>query len=267
MNLIISNSLSHNNGNATQLATLKSGWNGFSLTDHRIGIDWIKVFQPVNCSASRNICSLSDFKSNTGNTNFLSGSTINVGNGVSCSLTNSEPNNFPMHILASDEISFFGDLAFEEGTFLRAEIIDCSGGFNQFQRTTSTGEKLFLTDEEIKELEKKQHDSLMIYDQAYRDSITEYQKRHEDIIPVPTSQVDNGAIKIFPNPATDVLYISMAEEDHYDLSSIEIIDNIGKTVTYDKAKALDISFFASGFYSIKFIFTNGYIVVKSFVKQ
>lgn len=268
MSLIISNSLSHLFNNSGALEDIKTNWYNFDISNRRIGVDWIKVYQPLICSAPRYICSISDFKSITGNTNFLSGSTIQMGNGSSCNLVNTESANFPMHILASDEIQFLGNMIFEEGTYLRAEIIDCNGGFNQYQRTTQSGEKLYLTDEEIAAIEQRQNDSLMKNDPAFRDSINAYNERQNQYKIIETkSALDNGAITIFPNPADKFIQIAMVDEDFYDLYDIEIIDNLGRIHVIEKSKTIDISFLNSGFYQIKFKFSHGYIVVKNFVKK
>lgn len=266
MKLIISNSLAGISDEA--LTTLSSAWSGLSIDKKRIGIDWIKIYQPIDCSAPRYVCSIGDYRAITGNTNFLSGSVIQMGNGSSCGLVNHEYDKFPIHLLAADEIQFFGDMSFDEDTYLRAEIIDCSGGFNQYQRTADNGEKLFLTDEEIEEIEKRQNDSLMIFDSAFRDSILAYNELQNQYKLIETkSMLDNGAIHIFPNPTEKVLYIDMADEDFYDLFEIEIIDNLGKVYLIQKSKEVDVDFLHSGFYQIKFKFSSGFVVAKSFIKK
>jgi hypothetical protein len=265
MNLVINNSIAHLKDNPGALEQLKSSWSSLELKNRRVGIEWVKIYQPVVCSAPRYVCSMGDFKSITGNTNFLSGSVIQMGNGNSCNLHNIESDNFPMHILATEEIQFLGDMMFDSLTYLRAEIIDCNGGFNQYQRTTESGEKLYLTDEEIAELEKKQNDSLMKSDPAFRDSMLAYNER-EQLIEV-RSEVDNGAITIFPNPTENYLHIGMTEEDYYDLYQIEIFDNMGREYPIEKANAIDVAFLSAGFYQIKFKFSHGFVVVKNFIKK
>jgi len=266
MSLIISNSISHLNAGAYE--ELKSSWENLELYNKRIAVDWIKVYQPVVCSAPRYICSISDFKSITGNTNFLSGSIIQMGNGSSCNLVNTESAKFPMHLIASDEIQFLGNMIFEEGTYLRAEIIDCNGGFNQYQRTTQSGEKLYLTDEEIAAIEQRQNDSLMKNDPVYRDSVLAYNAINEQYkVSAVKSITDNGAITIFPNPTDKYLQINMTDEDFFDLYNIEIIDNLGKSFIIEKSNIIDVSNLNSGFYQIKFKFSHGNMVVKNFVKK
>lgn len=266
MSLIISNSISHLNAGAYE--ELKSSWDNLELYNKRIAIDWIKVYQPVVCSAPRYICSIEDFKAITGNTNFLSGSVIQLGNGSSCNLINTAESNFPMHLLASEEIKIYSDMEFVEGTYLRAEIIDCNGGFNQYQRSTNSGEKLYLTDEEIEEIEKRQIDSLMKADPAFRDSVLAYNAMNDQykVLEV-KSATDNGAITIFPNPTDKYLGIDMPDEDFYDLFSIEIIDNLGRSYNVEKANTIDVAFLNAGFYQIKFKFSHGFVVVKNFMKK
>ena len=61
--------------------------------------------------------------------------------------------------------------------------------------------------------------------------------------------------------------IDMPEEDFYDLYSIEIIDNLGRSQSIEKTAVLDVSHLTSGFYQLKFKFTHGVVIVKNFVKK
>ncbi len=266
MKMIISNSFASLNDNDAN--TLEASLGNFQLDNRRIGVDWVKIYQPIKCNSYRYINSVSDFKYYTGNTNFLSGSLIQIGNGSNTNMENYADDNFPMHVLSTDEIQISGDVVFQEGSYLRAEIIDCNNTFTQYQRISNSGEKLFLTDEEREAEEKKQIDSLMKADPAFRDSILSY-KEFKDLYLSSSikSEVDNGAINIFPNPASKAINISMTEEDYYDLYSIEVFDNLGKRFEYQKNYTLDLSELKSGYYQIKFKFTHGFIVVKSFIKQ
>lgn len=266
MKMIISNSFNHLSGPGGD--DLKSNLGNFADDNRRIGVDWVRVYQPVKCNSQRYVASINDFKYYTENTNFLSGSTIQLGNGANAYLENSPDDNFPIHILASEEIKFLGDMHFPEHSYLRAEIIDCGSGFNQYQRTTENGGKLFLTDEEVAALEQNQNDSLMKYDSAYRDSILAYNNRIEQYKKMETiSEIDNGAINLYPNPTENILQIEMMEEDYYDLYSIDIIDNLGREFSIEKSKHLDVTFLTPGFYEIKFKFSHGFVVVKNFVKK
>lgn len=81
------------------------------------------------------------------------------------------------------------------------------------------------------------------------------------------SAADNGAITIYPNPTDKYLEIRMTDEDFYDLTSIEIIDNLGRNYNIDKSNSIDVSFLSAGFYQIKFKFNHGSIIIKNFVKK
>lgn len=81
------------------------------------------------------------------------------------------------------------------------------------------------------------------------------------------SAADNGAITIYPNPTDKYLEIRMTDEDFYDLTSIEIIDNLGRSYKIDKSTIIDVSFLKPGFYQIKFKFNHGSIIIKNFVKK
>jgi hypothetical protein len=253
MNIIIGNSFSYLFGSdskkVAQLNTLNNAWSGLTDDQKRIGIDWIKVYQPVVCSAPRTLCSLADFKSITGNTNFLSGSVIDIAQG--CSFTNHASDEFPMHILYNDNFNVNNtDFSVESGAYCKIEYIDCANGFNTFQRTSSTGKKLFLTHDEIELLEK--HSSIIA-------------NKTQNITGV--SATDNGAIILYPIPTDKILHINLPDEDLYDLFEIEFIDNIGRSYNAPKSKEIDVSFLSPGFYQVKFKFTSGFIVVKNFIKN
>lgn len=272
MTMIIDNIINYNQQNVN--ASLMNSWSNFSPVNKKLGIDWIKIYQPFNCNAFLNPSTINDIKSMTGSSNFLTGSTIEIGNtNNSAYFINSlnflyTGDEFPLHILANDEIRINGDAIFEEGTFLRAEIVDCSTGFNQYQRTLPGGEKLYLSDEEIAELEKKQNDSILAANPSIKDSILEYQKRdNESLVYNVKSSIDNGAIVIFPNPVTDKLFVDMDEEDYYDLDNISVIDNLGRSYPMEKSKILDVTSFSPGFYELKFTFSYGIIIVKGFIKK
>ena len=269
MNLIIGNTLSDlAKGDAVanaQLNTLGNAFSGLTADQKRVGIDWIKIYQPVVCSAPRTLCSLADFKSITGNTNFLSGSVIDIAQG--CSFTLPANDNFPMHILYNDNFSVSNtDFTVEPGAYCRIEYIDCNNGFNQYQRITSTGETLFLTSEEIELLEKQKIAKEINSNPANINN--DLANLTQNIKSGPSLSVtDNGAIVLYPNPSDKILNISMADEDLYDLFEIEFVDNIGRSYTAPKSKQIDVSFLSPGFYQVKFKFTSGFIVVKNFIKN
>lgn len=261
MPLIISMLLAEQNN----FDAVYNGWDNLNVSDKRFAVDWLKVYQPVNCSAPRTICSLADFKAITGNTNFLSGSTIEVG--IGCTFINNDYG-FPTHFLYADALIIDNaNFIIQNGAHAEIKHIDCTEGFNQYQRTTQNGEKLFLTDEEIEALEQHQQDSLMANDPEYKATVLAYEaEQNKEMLSI-KSKADNGAILIHPNPTENYLMIDMPEEDFYDLYSIEIIDNLGRSQSVEKTAVLDVSHLTSGFYQLKFKFTHGVVVVKNFVKK
>jgi hypothetical protein len=76
------------------------------------------------------------------------------------------------------------------------------------------------------------------------------------------SETDNGAIQIVPNPASDKVFIGMAEDDFYDLNKIELVSPLGQESELPKQEVQDISNLENGLYFIKFYFSTGHIVVK-----
>lgn len=76
-----------------------------------------------------------------------------------------------------------------------------------------------------------------------------------------------GNVVLYPNPANDV--ISIATPNNTEISSIEIIDVLGKSVAAHKNildNKVDVSLLSNGVYFAKFDF-NGQILVKRFIKE
>lgn len=271
MNLILNSVTNYHNQNYGN--NLFNNW-PTNINNRRMAVDWVKVYQPVECGASRQVNTLNDVKNITGSTNFLSGSSIKIGsssNATSFQNTMSEyyaGNEFPLHILATDQIEINGEAIFEEGTHLRAEIIDCSGGFNENQRTLPGGGQLFLTDTEIHSLEQQQIDSLLAANPSLQDSLIAY--RNRDLEPLPiidTSSIVNSlAVLLLPNPATNVLHISMDEEDFNDIMSMEILSPIQAPQAIPVSASINISALPDGLYQLRIILNQGYVVVKPFIK-
>ena len=271
MQIITSMTINHSNNNAAA-TRLYDEWDNYGTDDKRIAIDYIKIYQPLDCGTNKYVCTMNDYKTLTGNTNFLTGATIQIGNTINCGFLNPAERQsngyfkFPLHVLATDEIRFIDDAVFADSTYLRAEIIDCSGGFDQYQRGGQ--EPLFLTDEEIAEMEKRQNDSLMANDPAVRDSVNAYNERmRQEAVSQVKSQVDNGAITVYPNPADDILYIDMPEEDYFDLERLEILDKFGLATVIEKSRTVNVSKLVSDVYQLRFTFTHGMVVVKNFVRR
>lgn len=230
-----------------------------AIDNRRMGVDWVKIYQPITCSQLRQFNNISELKSITDNTNFVSGSKIQIGNSSNSSTFENTMQNFylgqefPIHLLASDEIEINGDAIFDEGTFLRLETIDCSAGFNQFQRSYNSIALSNLTDEEINKIEKRQNDSLRSVNIGI-DKNSLFNSDHSSII-------------VYPNPSDNKINFNMEENDYYNLNKIELIDVLGRTKSIDKCKELNIQELISGVYKLKFIFNYGIIVIKTFVKK
>jgi beta-glucanase (GH16 family) len=254
MNIYINSIVNYNIGNISN--TLSNQWNNFSDVDKMVKVDYLKIYQPIKCYTDYTVLNEPQFKSITGGTNFLSGRKITISNGTGNNLyINESPkasnswHEFPTHILATDEIAFLNDVAFEEGTFLRAEIISCSGP-SVSQRTTNNSNDTLPPVLPIDYFDKQ--DSFYVALQNYYNS------------PL-VSETDNGALQIFPNPTSNHFHISMAEEDFNDLKKIEIVNTLGQVKELPIRESQDISDLAEGIYMVKFYFSTGMLVVKSLI--
>jgi len=77
----------------------------------------------------------------------------------------------------------------------------------------------------------------------------------EVIIDIPTASIDDFVkqhIKVYPNPAVDVLNF----DSDLTLESIEIYDMTGKKVIETKQTQINIQHIASGIYQVKIVFEN-----------
>jgi hypothetical protein len=225
----------------------------FKDKDKKYSVDYVIVYQPIKCYTDYTVLNEPQFKSITGGTNFLSGRKITISNGTGNNLyINESPkasnswHEFPTHILATEEIAFLNDVAFEEGTFLRAEIISCSGP-SVSQRTTNNSNDTLPPVLPIDYFDKQ--DSFYVALQNYYNS------------PL-VSETDNGSLQIFPNPTSEHFHISMAEEDFNDLKKIEIVNTLGQVKELPIRELQDVSDLAEGIYMVKFYFSTGMLVVK-----
>ena len=74
----------------------------------------------------------------------------------------------------------------------------------------------------------------MANDPEYRAIVLAYEAEQNKKMLNLKSKADNGSILIHPNPTENYLMIDMPEEDFYDLYSIEIIDNLGRSQNIEK---------------------------------
>lgn len=227
---------------------LENAWNNYSDVDKEIGIDRVIIYQPIKCYKVQNIQSINDFKNETVHTNFLSGSKITLSN---YHITPSDV--WPTYLLATDQIEITptnNDVIFEEGTFLRAEIIDCSTSIGVSQRTMPNGD----TPPPVLPINYFDNDTLLnIYNTTYGKPLM--------------SETDNGALQIFPSPAQDKFFIDVNEEDWYDLQKIELVNTLGEVKELPKEVMQNVSELSNGIYFVKFYFSSGIIVVKPLVVQ
>lgn len=269
MDLIISMSIFGEDNNTK----LINSWNNYTDVNKRIEVDRVTVWQPVNCNVPRLVCSKQEFYNQTGGTSFLSGSKITI---KACNSTNfniypgTEVTNFEnYHLLATEEIELQDEIFINEGAFFRAEIIDCHYALNMSanQKTNSNDGPPTYTevDEELlSNMESQELDSLMkanglIYEDG--NDLNGFYKRG-----LLKSQVDNGSILLFPSPTADYLNIEMDEEDYNDILSLEIIDALGRYEKIDVNSKISVKHLKPGMYQLRFVFTHGFIVVKSFLK-
>lgn len=276
----------YNDGNRDQL---HSDWeSAFNDVDARqFAIDRIEVWHLINCSRTLNLITIGDFNGTNGSdgTGFASGGVINIGNSISTStfinlpaaLNSPTYQHNPMHLLATDEISFQGNVEIREDTYLRAEIISCSGqSFSErlIGNNAETLDDKNMTSDEIDKTEKQKLEDYLNEHPEMKDSISKMQEQEKYFNQMLdtykqqnlTSLTDNGSIVVYPNPTKDFLYIDMVEEDFNDILYLEITDNLGQSIKMNKSKQIDLSSFASGMYQLKFVFSHGYIVIKSVSK-
>jgi hypothetical protein len=74
-------------------------------------------------------------------------------------------------------------------------------------------------------------------------------------------------IKIYPNPASNILKISV-EQNNSQISEIEIINYLGQTVLKTEFKnQIDVSGFANGFYTLLLKDNSGSVITKKIIKE
>jgi len=267
MELYISFSI-FNQKNRNQLV---NSWNNYNQENKQIELDRLVIWQPISCINNLNVCSKNSFKTLSNGTAFLSGSKISIGGCTVGNFITDPPVGLSSHnenyqFLAIDEIKFNEGVEIAEGTYIRAQIIQCIGS-SELQRNAS-GVNLpsfaEVSDEEIAEIERKQLDSLLKSNPELMSEYLEYIKLNG--LPEKRAEVDNGAIVLYPNPAIEQIHIDMAEEDFFDLTYLEIIDALGRPTRIEKSNLVDIKQLSPGLYQLKFVFTHGFIVVKSFIK-
>ncbi|MBK7817421.1 MAG: T9SS type A sorting domain-containing protein [Sphingobacteriaceae bacterium] len=150
---------------------------------------------------------------------------------------------------------------------MRAVIIDCNGMSYGQKSSEQNPSYVSISDEEITNLELKELSEKLAKDSLTAKSYWSQMKVIYVENKKSTSKTDNGAIQIYPNPTSNYLNIDLDDADYYDLQKIEIINVLGQTVNVDKSKIIDLRDFTKGYYTIKFYFSFGYVVVKSFVKM
>lgn len=273
-------------GNA---ASLKTKWTNYDSQNKQFAIDKIEIFEIVDCSQTRNFNTLSDFYISSKKTCFASGGIINISSlnntlnfkshlpgtfspGISSGI---DWNYYPIHLLATGQIAFNAsnnsDIEIIDGTFLRAEIIDCSLGtdFN-YRQSIEENSVSKENDDELRNYlieHPNEKDSLMNFlDSNY---VTQYIDNYirENYSTMSELKANNEIVRVFPNPTDKNLQIDIDEESLYDLFDIEIIDNLGRSYKIDKSTIIDVSFLKPGFYQIKFKFNHGSIIIKNFVKK
>ncbi|MBK7669595.1 MAG: family 16 glycosylhydrolase [Sphingobacteriaceae bacterium] len=258
MDLIISNAIAAQYRNMTLT----------SPSSVTYSVDYVGVWQPQDCNTDHYISTVNQFFSETVGTNFLTGQGIHIVPNSSYQYINPapkglnnlpDPNNLsgePIYLLAHDYIEILGDAFFEEGTFLKAGIVNYFG-YSPIQREENQSEQV---DESL-----IQHHDFMT---KLIDENTQYNESKETLLSdkPSISEMDNYSLKIFPNPASEFLEIQMEDEDYNDLSYIEIINSLGEIQRIEKTKIIELNSFPSGFYTLKFNFSFGFVLVKSFVK-
>ncbi|MBS1651413.1 MAG: family 16 glycosylhydrolase [Bacteroidetes bacterium] len=245
MSVLISMIIRHSHNN-----DINSQWYNFGQIDREYIVDNISLLQPVDCNNNKTIFNVNDIKSYTGGTNFLSGNKIEIGNqsnSTSFQSTMQQVYNgqeFPIHLLASDQIIFNSEVIIEEGLFLRAEIIDCNN--------TST------FNEKINQRKNNERNPENYTENQYKDTTTNFIK---------PSVNDNGAVVIYPNPTYNFSHIIIPEEDFYQLNKIILTDYTGKIINENVSDKVNLDSLNPGIYTLIFYFKDGNIVSKKVIKQ
>lgn len=133
---------------------------------------------------------------------------------------------------AADEIELSNGFYVDQGAEFAAEISPCPNSFD-FRISNNT----------VKEV-----DSL-------------------DVLMDDMLYTNNAPLQIIPNPAQNVFYIGLNEEDWYDLTKIELITPLGQVKELPKEMQQNISDMSNGIYFLKFYFSSGVIVVKPLMIQ
>lgn len=89
------------------------------------------------------------------------------------------------------------------------------------------------------------------------------------ILPSATSEVEVSSLKIYPNPAIDVVQVHWESAD---IGSIAIISSLGQEITVFQAEpfqitTLDISHLATGYYTIKAQTKSNQYFIAKLIKQ
>ncbi len=270
MSLIFSNSINRDNKNITLNNPIS------------FDIDYVAVYQPQDCNNIYNLCSLTDFNNATGGTDFLTGLGIEINNSSSpCLFKNDGCTKFtepcyilydttlyggrPLHMLAHDYVAIYGDAEFPEGTFLRAETIPYYG-YSPINRTTNNINENTSNDESLNQHLNFINELMQKNDEYEANHFNQENSNYDSPF---ISEVDNLALTLFPNPASNKVYFKFDdEEDFSDILKIELIDNLGRSFEVtDYKNGIDVRNLVNGFYNLRFIFTNGFVLVKSFVKN
>lgn len=235
---------------------LLNSWNTWEQKDVELQIDHFTIWQPVNCGATYNISSVNEFNVNAGYTSFLGGNDITIGTVYGTNtfqpvsnLYSGQENN--IQLLATDYIAFVGDVVINTGgadsyTYLRAEIIDCSG-FRPDKETVLSTESIDPT---------KQAEPTVRNTTISTNSVTVSAM----------NDVNNDEVVLYPNPAHDIIKIKMSDKKFDNLDRMEIIDNLGRKFLFNKAREIDISLLSNGYYELKLIFIQGDFIIKPLMK-
>lgn len=233
---------------------LFNSFNSYDAKDLEILVDRIEVWELVNCSAVHNLATIQGFYGANNTTGFLGGYSISVLNQANfVKETPSATNGWfdiPIHMLATEFVEFQegAHVEIQEGAFLRAEIIDCNLGEYFSQRGLDKIESLNDSTFDISESFNKTNIA------ESRGSLT-------------SSIIDNGSIVVYPNPTENLLNIEMVEEDYNDILYLELINSLGQKTRIERTKQLYLTDLYPGLYQLKFVFSHGFIVVKSINKQ
>lgn len=215
-------------------------------------IDYFKYYQRKPCSNNISITSSSQIENyNTTGDYFFSsiiGNNISIGGNtvVDYTINNGRPNRGYINILASNDITFSGEVEIKEGHFLEAKITDvCNPEQDLLAQENDDVSFTYPLTESLIETEIGEENSI---GPQNNDSTARYAK--------PEDQQNDISINIYPNPFNNVFNIRLGNDLLKLNTTIDLYDITGKVVlTFNQSNQelleLNTSSLPNGLYLLK----------------